>query len=76
MARTERDSIAIKPNEPLDVVEFGRLTDEQRVELARGEADPFDAAGNTLRWRLKHRHVTLRGPDRMFFVGGRPTFHP
>jgi GNAT superfamily N-acetyltransferase len=47
----------------VDVVELGRLTDAQRAELERGEDDPFDAAGNTLRWRAKDRHVALRRPD-------------
>jgi len=47
----------------VDVVEFGRLSDRQRAELQAGEDDPFDAAGKTLRWRTKDRHVALRGPD-------------
>jgi hypothetical protein len=36
--------------EAVDVVEFGRLSDGQRAELRAGEEDPFDAAGNPLRW--------------------------
>jgi GNAT superfamily N-acetyltransferase len=47
----------------MEVVEFGRLTDRQRAELAAGEEDPFDAAGNTLQWRPKDRHIALRGSD-------------
>jgi predicted GNAT family N-acyltransferase len=47
----------------MDVVEFGRLSDAQRAELERGEVDPFDAAGDTLRWRAKDRHVGMRAPD-------------
>ena len=46
-----------------EVVEVGRLTEEQRAELAAGEEDPFDAAGNTLQWRAKDRHVALRADD-------------
>src|ERR1700731_2538949 len=47
----------------MDVVEFGRLTDTQRAELEGDEDDPFDAAGDTLKWRSKDRHVALRGPE-------------
>jgi hypothetical protein len=47
----------------MDVVECGRLNDNQRAELEGDEDDPFDAAGDTLRWRSKDRHVALRGPD-------------
>jgi predicted GNAT family N-acyltransferase len=47
----------------MDVVELGRLSDAQRTELEGDEVDPFGAAGNTLRWRPKDRHVALRGPD-------------
>ncbi len=47
----------------MKVVEFGRLTDSQRAELEGDEVDPFDAAGSTLRWRSKDRHVALRESD-------------
>ncbi len=47
----------------MEVVEFGRLTDTYRAELEGDELDPFDAAGNTMTWRPKDRHVALRGPD-------------
>ena len=47
----------------MELVEFGRLSDAQRVELEGDEDDPFDAAGNTLQWRAKDRHVGLRGED-------------
>ena len=50
-------------DEPVDVLELGRLSDSQRAELQAGEDDPFDAAGNTLHWRAKDRHVVLRQPD-------------
>jgi predicted GNAT family N-acyltransferase len=49
--------------DPMDLIEFGRLSEAQRVELEGDEADPFDAAGNTLQWRKKDRHVGLRGGD-------------
>ncbi|HEY7267665.1 MAG TPA: GNAT family N-acetyltransferase [Solirubrobacterales bacterium] len=48
---------------PLEVIEFGRLSEAQRGELEAGEEDPFDAAGNTLTWRPKDRHVALRQED-------------
>ena len=48
---------------PMEVVEFGRLSDAQRAELEGDEEDPFDSAGNTLRWRPKDRHVALRADD-------------
>lgn len=47
----------------MDVVEFGPLTDTVRAELEGDEEDPFDAAGNTLQWRPKARHVALRHED-------------
>jgi len=47
----------------MDVVEFGPLTDPIRAELEGDEEDPFDAAGSTLQWRPKERHVALRGDD-------------
>ncbi len=45
----------------MEVVEFGQLIDAQRAALEGDEVDPFDAAGNTLCWRAKDRHVALRG---------------
>jgi predicted GNAT family N-acyltransferase len=47
----------------LELIEFGPLSDSQRDELEAGEEDPFDAAGNTLSWRPKERHVALRQAD-------------
>ncbi len=47
----------------MEVVEFGPLTDAYRAELEGDEIDPFDAAGNSLQWRRKDRHVALRGGD-------------
>ncbi len=47
----------------MEVVELGPLTDTYRAELEGDEVDPFDAAGNSLQWRVKDRHVALRGAD-------------
>lgn len=44
----------------MEIVEFGWLTADQRRELEGGERDPFDAAGVSLRYRPKERHVALR----------------
>ena len=44
----------------MEIVELGRLTDEQRAELEGDELDPFSADGVTLRFRAKDRHVALR----------------
>ncbi|HLW94401.1 MAG TPA: GNAT family N-acetyltransferase [Solirubrobacteraceae bacterium] len=43
----------------MEVVEFGELTEHQRSALEGDEVDPFDAAGVTLRFRGKERHVAL-----------------
>lgn len=47
----------------MEVIEFEQLNDALRAELEGDEVDPFDAAGITLRFRSKDRHVGLRGPD-------------
>jgi predicted N-acetyltransferase YhbS len=44
----------------VEIVEFGCMTPERRAELEGDEDDPFDAAGATLRYRPKDRHVALR----------------
>lgn len=54
---------AVSRGAPLEVLEFGRLSESQRAELEAGEEDPFDAAGNTLQWRPKDRHLVLGRPD-------------
>jgi predicted N-acetyltransferase YhbS len=43
----------------VEVLEFGHLTDAQRAQLEGDEDDPFDAAGVTLEFRAKERHVAL-----------------
>lgn len=46
---------------PMELVEFGPLTEELRVELEDDEEDPWDAAGlPPMTWRSKERHVGLR----------------
>jgi predicted GNAT family N-acyltransferase len=47
----------------LELVLFDRLSESRRAELEAGEEDPFDAAGNTLIFRPKDRHVALRQED-------------
>lgn len=44
----------------MEIVEFGSLAPERRAELEGDEDDPFDAAGSTLRFRPKERHVALK----------------
>ena len=44
----------------MELVEFGRLTEEQRRELEGDEDDPWSAAGMTLHFQPKERHVGLR----------------
>jgi predicted N-acetyltransferase YhbS len=44
----------------MEVVEFGRLSDQHRRALEGDEPDPFDAAGIALRFRPKERHVGLQ----------------
>jgi predicted N-acetyltransferase YhbS len=43
----------------MEIVEFGRLRREQRAELEGDEDDPFDAAGSTLAYQPKDRHVGI-----------------
>jgi predicted GNAT family N-acyltransferase len=44
----------------VDLVDLGRLTEEQYAELVGDEVDPWGAAGVTLDWRAKDRHVVVR----------------
>ena len=44
----------------MEIIEFGRLADEQRAALEGDEDDPFDSADFTLRYRAKDQHVGLR----------------
>jgi predicted GNAT family N-acyltransferase len=48
---------------PVELIEFGRLSEEQYAELVGDEADPWGAGGDDLAWRPKDRHVGLRGDD-------------
>ena len=62
----------------MEIVEFGRLRQQQRAELEGEEEDPFDAAGDVLAYQPKERHVAIQD-DRgrlvactgMLIVGGR-----
>jgi predicted GNAT family N-acyltransferase len=47
-------------DEHMELVEFARLSEQQRVELEGDERDPWDAGGSTLLFRPKERHVALR----------------
>jgi predicted GNAT family N-acyltransferase len=49
----------------LELIEFGYLTGEQRIELEQDEADPFESGRlrRELSWRPKDRHVGLRDSD-------------
>jgi len=44
----------------MEIVEFEHMTTGRRDELEGDEDDPFDAAGTTLRFQRKERHVALR----------------
>lgn len=44
----------------MDIIEFGALTPERKRELEGDERDPFDAAGISMRFRPKERHVALQ----------------
>ena len=54
----------------MKIVDLGRLTDEERAELEGDECDPFDAAGVTLQFRPKDRHVALRDGGRLVASAG------
>lgn len=54
----------------MEIVDLGRLTDEERAQLEGDEDDPFDAAGITLRFRGKDRHVALRDGGRLVASAG------
>jgi predicted N-acetyltransferase YhbS len=49
----------------VEVLDLGHLTDAQRAELEGDEHDPFDAAGVTLEFRPKERHVALAQGGRL-----------
>jgi predicted N-acetyltransferase YhbS len=44
----------------MEIVEFGRLTQAQRADLEGDKDDPFDAAGSTLTYQAKERHVGIQ----------------
>jgi predicted N-acetyltransferase YhbS len=47
----------------MELIEFGELSDADRADVEGDEADPFDAAGETLEFRGKELHVGLRTDD-------------
>lgn len=47
----------------MELIEFGKLSEEQYAELVGDEQDPWDAAGSTLEWRPKDHHVAVRDDD-------------
>ena len=47
----------------LEVVELGRLTEQDWTDLVGGEHEPFGPMGAGLEWRPKDRHVALRARD-------------
>jgi predicted N-acetyltransferase YhbS len=55
----------------MELVEFGRLTAEQRAQLEGDESDPFGGAGDTLVYRPKERHVALSDGGRLVASTGR-----
>ncbi len=44
----------------MELVELGRLTEDDWVALVAGEHEPFGPIGARLEWRAKDRHVALR----------------
>jgi predicted N-acetyltransferase YhbS len=54
----------------VEVLDFGHLTDAQRTQLEGDEHDPFDAAGVTLEFRAKERHVALSEGGRLVASAG------
>jgi len=44
----------------MELVELGRLTEDDWVALTAGEHEPFGPIGAGLEWRTKDRHVALR----------------
>jgi len=47
----------------VELIEFGRLTDEQYAELAGDEDDPWNAAEFGLEWLPKDHYVGVRDDD-------------
>jgi ribosomal protein S18 acetylase RimI-like enzyme len=47
----------------VELIDLGRLSDEQYAELAGDEDDPWNAAEFDLEWLPKDHHVAVRGDD-------------
>jgi len=50
-------------DQPMELIEFGRLSDEQYAALVGDEADPWNAAEFGLQWLPKEHHVAIRDDD-------------
>ena len=50
-------------DQAVELIEFGRLSDEQYAALVGDEDDPWDAAEFDLEWLPKDRHVAVRDDD-------------
>jgi predicted N-acetyltransferase YhbS len=48
------------------IVEFGRLRDERRAELAGDDDDPFGDAGSVVLYQPKQRHVAIQDDQGRF----------
>lgn len=47
----------------MELIEFGELTEQQRLELQGDEADPFEVGEVTHQFRPKEQHVGLQDAD-------------
>lgn len=54
----------------MELIELGRLDDEQYAELVAGEDDPWNAAEFGLVWLPKDQHVALRDEGRLVAAAG------
>ena len=50
-------------DQSVELIEFGRLSEQQYAELVGDENDPWDAGDSTLQWRPKDRHFAVRDDD-------------
>jgi len=54
----------------VELIEFGRLSDEQSAALMGDEDDPWNAAGFGLEWLPKDHHVGVRDAGRLLAAAG------
>ena len=62
-SRLDSDIAERRYDQPVELIELGRLSEQQYAELVGAEEDPWDAAGSTLQWRPKDRYVAVCGDD-------------